>query len=220
MNDQMKLASAVLAGYLIGRTKQGKRALRLALWLGGGSGGVAGALAQQARTGLGNNAAVAPLLQQVRGPLAEAGRKALTSALEQRANALADALHQRTEALAPEADTVPDAPDSGTRSARDDDQPDDEPERSTRTGGRTGRGTRTTARSRREPASTETTSTGRDRRTAERGAPKRTGGTRGAGRSTGQRAQSGRTESSTGSRSRGGTPTGSTRRRSASSQGR
>jgi hypothetical protein len=99
MDDQIKMTSAVLAGYLLGRTKQGKRALRLALWLGGGSGGVASSLAQQARTGLEANPALGALLAQVRGPLLAAGRSALTSVVENRANSLADALQSRTASL-------------------------------------------------------------------------------------------------------------------------
>jgi hypothetical protein len=99
MEEQTKVTTAVLAGYVLGRTKQGKRALRLAMWLGGGSGGVASNLAQQAKTGLVANPALAALLTQVRGPLADAARKAVTSAVENRANSLADALQNRTASL-------------------------------------------------------------------------------------------------------------------------
>lgn len=140
MNDQAKLMSAVVAGYLLGRTKQGKRAIRLAVWLSGGKTGVATVLAQQARVNLEGNAAVAALLEQVRGPLVDAGRKALTSALEQRANALADSLHDRTEALSlPGGEAATDTVKSGAKSAKkaggkltgrsaDDDEGDDEAE--------------------------------------------------------------------------------------------
>lgn len=99
MNDQTKIATAVIAGYLLGRTKQGKRALRIALWLGGGTSGVASTLGQQGLGRLEANPALAALLTQIRGPLVDAGRKALTSALENRANSLADTLHSRTESL-------------------------------------------------------------------------------------------------------------------------
>lgn len=99
MDEQTKVTTAVLAGYVLGRTKQGKRALRVAMWLGGGSGGVASSIAQQAKTGLTANPALAALLAQVRGPLADAARKAVTSAVESRANSLADALENRTASL-------------------------------------------------------------------------------------------------------------------------
>lgn len=99
MNDQTKIATAVVAGYLLGRTKQGKRALRIALWLGGGSSGVMSTLGQQGLSRLEGNPAIGALLTQIRGPLMEAGRKALTSTLENKANSLADNLHSRTEAL-------------------------------------------------------------------------------------------------------------------------
>lgn len=122
MEEQTKVTTAVLAGYVLGRTKQGKRALRVAMWLGGGSGGVASSLAQQAKTGLTANPALAALLAQVRGPLVDAARKAVTSAVESRANSLADALENRTAALSlPGGSTVGDIIDS-------DGGTDDEPE--------------------------------------------------------------------------------------------
>lgn len=121
MNDQTKIATAVVAGYLLGRTKQGKRALRIALWLGGGTSGVASTLGQQGLSRLEANPAIGALLTQVRGPLLDAGRKALTSALENRANSLADNLHSRTEALG-----LPGAPSAGD--VIDADQDEDEEE--------------------------------------------------------------------------------------------
>jgi hypothetical protein len=114
MNDQTKLATALVGGYMLGRTKQGRRAVRLALWLGGGGWAVASTLAKRTRIGMEGNSAVTALLEQVRGPLLDAGRTALTSALEQRAGALADSLHDRTEALGlPGADRVSDVIDKG-----------------------------------------------------------------------------------------------------------
>jgi hypothetical protein len=106
VNDTVKLAAAVAAGYLLGRTKQGKRALRLALWVtGAGGGSIAVALAKQAVIKLGENETTAPLIEQIRGPLTDAARAAVISSLEGRANAFSDALHDRTltltEGLAP-----------------------------------------------------------------------------------------------------------------------
>jgi hypothetical protein len=120
MNDQTKITTAVLAGYVLGRTKQGKRALRMAMWLSGGSGGVASTLGQQGLSKLEANPAIGMLLAQIRGPLADAGRKALTSALENKVNSLADNLASRTEALG-----LPEGAGK-VRSVIDADQNDDE----------------------------------------------------------------------------------------------
>ncbi|HEX5115301.1 MAG TPA: hypothetical protein VFW65_08895 [Pseudonocardiaceae bacterium] len=221
MDDQTKVTTAVLAGYLLGRTKQGKRALRLALWLNGGGGGLASNLAQQAKTGLVANPALAALLAQLRGPLADAARKAVTSAVETRANSLADALQNRTAALSlPGGQKVGDIIDAGGNDDEEPEPDEDEapPPRQRRS--RSESASRTTRQSkadtgqqprRRTKAATEKTSrTKRDASnttTAKREPAKRTTKARQSG------SRSGTQSGSRSSGSRSGTQSGGTRRR-------
>jgi hypothetical protein len=206
MDDQTKVTTAVLAGYLLGRTKQGKRALRLALWLGGGSGGVASSLAQQAKTGLEANPALAALLAQVRGPLTDAARKAVTSAVENRANSLADALQNRTASLSlPGGSKVGDIIDANGDDDEEPEPPEDEapPPRQ--------------RRSRSEPASRKPRQPKADadqqpRRGAKATNEKTSRTTRDASKTT-KREPAKRTTKPRQSGSRGATQSGSTRRR-------
>lgn len=227
MNDQTKIATAVLAGYLLGRTKQGKRALRMALWLGGGSSGVASALGQQGLSKLEANPAIGALLTQIRGPLVDASRKALTSALENRASSLADNLQSRTEALSLPGGKVRDIVDSGDGGEGDEEEEEEAPRprqrrprsesarRSTRqadadaeekpkrpASSRTGRAKRDDAKAPAKKTASRTTS-----KTAAKGSTAKRGTARSSSGSS--------TRSSTGSssRSRGASQSGSTRRR-------
>ncbi|MGW0940671.1 histone protein, partial [Streptomyces sp. NPDC002666] len=102
MEDSKKVAlvAAVAAGYVLGRTKKGKLALGIAslvvgqqLPLNPREVAVLGARK------LAENPAVAPLIEQARGEVLDAGRAALSATANRRLEAVADALQQRTEAL-------------------------------------------------------------------------------------------------------------------------
>lgn len=97
MNDNAKIGIAIAGGYLLGRTKKGKAALSIALWVGASRLGIRPG--QLARDGLQRLAAVpqvAAIGTQLRGPVAAAGRKAALATLESRIDRVADSLHERT----------------------------------------------------------------------------------------------------------------------------
>jgi hypothetical protein len=89
-----KIGAAVLAGYLLGRTKKAKLALSLGAMLAGSrvKPGQVGKLLQDSPF-LGN------VSKEVRTELAEAGKAAATTVLSAKAESLADAIHERTEGL-------------------------------------------------------------------------------------------------------------------------
>ncbi|MGW5418808.1 ABC transporter substrate-binding protein [Streptomyces sp. NPDC003943] len=92
--NNAKIGTALIGGYVLGRTKKGKLALGLAMALAG----------SRIKPGqLGRSIATSPFLsnvnQQVRGELVTAGKSAATSVLNAKAEHLADALHRRTEGL-------------------------------------------------------------------------------------------------------------------------
>ncbi|MEU7298230.1 hypothetical protein AB0A76_34410 [Streptomyces exfoliatus] len=92
--NNAKIGTAILGGYMLGRTKKGKLAMGLAMAFAG----------SRIKPGqLGKSLAQSPLLsnvnQQVRGELTSAGKAAATTVLNAKAEHLADALHQRTASL-------------------------------------------------------------------------------------------------------------------------
>ncbi|MFL6116095.1 MAG: hypothetical protein ACJ786_32790 [Catenulispora sp.] len=99
MNDRVRIAGAVAGGYLLGRTKKGRMAIKMALWLAGSDYRPANLL----RTGVGRLAErpeLAELGSQMSGPLRSAGQQAIEAALEAQVNRLADMLEQRTKVIA------------------------------------------------------------------------------------------------------------------------
>lgn len=99
-SKKVSLAAAVAAGYILGRTKKGKLALGVASVVVG----------QQLPLNpreivtvcvrkLAESPQVAPLIEQARGEVLNAGRTALTATANRRLESLADALQQRTNAL-------------------------------------------------------------------------------------------------------------------------
>ncbi|MFH8623330.1 ABC transporter substrate-binding protein [Streptomyces vietnamensis] len=89
-----KIGTALIGGYLLGRTKKGKLALSIAMAMAG----------SRIKPGqLGKSIAHSPFLssvnQQVRGELVTAGKAAATTVLNAKAEHLADALHDRTEGM-------------------------------------------------------------------------------------------------------------------------
>ncbi|MGW2691346.1 hypothetical protein [Streptomyces sp. NPDC001296] len=89
-----KIAAAVLAGYLLGRTRKAKLALSLGAML-------AGSRVKPDQLGklLQDSPLVGNVSEQVRTELAEAGKTAATTLLTSKAESLADALHERTSGL-------------------------------------------------------------------------------------------------------------------------
>lgn len=99
-NDVAKIGAAVAGGYLLGRTKKGKAALGMALWLAGSRTGLQPrALVREGLMALARSPQTAELVSQLRGPVLEAGRRAAITTLETQARTLTGALQQRTALL-------------------------------------------------------------------------------------------------------------------------
>jgi hypothetical protein len=99
VNDRVRIAGAVAGGYLLGRTKKGRLAIKMALWLAGSDYRPANLL----RTGVGRLAErpeLAELGSQMSGPLRSAGQQAIEAALEAQVNRLANMLEQRAKVIA------------------------------------------------------------------------------------------------------------------------
>ena len=99
-STQTKLAAAVIAGYVLGRTKKGGAALALASWLSGNQAGPqAMSMARKGLTQVAQSEQAAQIMKQVRGPLMEAAQKAATQAVRSRVTAISNGLAARTQAL-------------------------------------------------------------------------------------------------------------------------
>jgi len=134
MSDNIKIGAAALGGYLAGRTKKGKAAVRLALWLTGNNVRLRDALREQGVRLLQSEEGQ-QLLQQLRGPAMEAGRSAALAVYENQVGRLADGLHKRASKVT---DSVPKGAGKVTGAAgrlvakgrnRDEDQVEDQEER-------------------------------------------------------------------------------------------
>lgn len=92
--DNAKIGTALLGGYLLGRTKKAKLAVGLGTLL-------AGSRIKPGQVGrtLQESPLVHTLTDQVRSDLKDAGKAAATSVLTAKADSLADALHERTAGL-------------------------------------------------------------------------------------------------------------------------
>jgi hypothetical protein len=102
MSDVLKIGTALAGGYLLGRTKKGKAAVGLALWLTGK--GRPRDWVRQGVMSLAQTPEFQDLLKQARGPLLESAKGVAGSTLNSRLNSLADDLHRRTSALSAESD--------------------------------------------------------------------------------------------------------------------
>ncbi|GII20525.1 hypothetical protein [Planosporangium mesophilum] len=123
MKDSVKLGAAVVGGYLLGRTKKGKAAIGLALWLSGKRMDNT----RDALMRLVTSPELAKITGQVRGPLLAAAGRAVTATIESRTNALADSLQQRTSQLLPAVGaTADDRRDERADAGLDDEGRDDE----------------------------------------------------------------------------------------------
>ncbi|MEU3708798.1 hypothetical protein [Streptomyces catenulae] len=120
---KVSLIAAVAAGYLLGRTKKGRLAIGLASLIAGRQLPVnpreaVGLVLQK----LAQDPQLAPLVEQARGEMLEAGRTALSATANRRLEAVADALEQRTNTLLepPETEDDDEAEDTA------DEEPEDE----------------------------------------------------------------------------------------------
>ena len=99
-STQTRLAAAVIAGYVLGRTKKGGAALALASWLSGNQAGPqAMSMARRGLSQVAQSEQVAQIMKQVRGPLMEAAQKAATQAVLSRVTAISEGLSARAQAL-------------------------------------------------------------------------------------------------------------------------
>ncbi|MGW0118559.1 hypothetical protein [Streptomyces sp. NPDC003327] len=94
MMNNARIGTALVGGYLLGRTKKAKLAVGLAMMLAGSR----VKPAQLARS-LANSPLLSNVNEQVRGELTNAGKAAATTVINAKAEHLADALHQRTMGL-------------------------------------------------------------------------------------------------------------------------
>lgn len=98
--SNVALVAAAAGGYLLGRTKKGKLAIAVASWALGRKYGInPTALVSQLGRSLADSPQLNQLTEQVRGELMEAGRKAVTQAVDSQFDSLADSLHSRTQTL-------------------------------------------------------------------------------------------------------------------------
>ena len=99
-STQTRLAAAVIAGYVLGRTKKGGAALALASWLSGNQTRPrAMSMARKGLTQVAQSEQVAQIMKQVRGPLMEAAQEAATQAVLSRVTAISNGLTARAQAL-------------------------------------------------------------------------------------------------------------------------
>jgi hypothetical protein len=96
MNVKLMVAGGV--GYILGRTRKGKAALKFALWAGGHDANLKDLVRGQAMRLLASEEG-RNLLAQLRGPVIESGRKAALSGYERRVGAVTRGLSQRTSEI-------------------------------------------------------------------------------------------------------------------------
>lgn len=100
MNERTKLGAAVVGGYILGRTKQGGRALRTFMWLTGSTGGPEAVnFAKSNVTKVLATEEAKAITDQVKGPLVEAVQKAAMQAVLARVTGLSQNLAERTTKL-------------------------------------------------------------------------------------------------------------------------
>lgn len=100
MNETMKLCAAIVGGYALGRTKKGKKALSLAIWWASRKYGIQPReLIARGFTQLAESEAGKQLLDQVRGPLLAAGKRAALATVEGGVGSLTKNLGDRTSNL-------------------------------------------------------------------------------------------------------------------------
>jgi hypothetical protein len=167
-----KIATAVVGGYLLGRTKKGKLALSLGMLLAGRK-----LNPQDLVKAVAGSPLVGGLSDQVRKDLMEGTRSAAGRALEARMNHFADTLHERSTAL-----------EGGDGEGRDEEEdqagPEDDDERGEE-----------------EPESAPEERPARTARKKTGGTARKTAGTARTAKKTAKTAKSAKTAKATGSRS-------------------
>ncbi|WP_035951303.1 hypothetical protein [Parafrankia sp. EUN1f] len=93
-----KYALALMGGYVLGRTKKAKAALGVGLWLSGRDYHAKDVLRDQA-VRLMHSTEGEQLINQIRGPAVDAGRRAAAGAYEAQLDRLSGALAERAERL-------------------------------------------------------------------------------------------------------------------------
>src|SRR4051812_43467565 len=96
MMTNAKIGTALVGGYVLGRTKKAKLAIGLGMFLAGKK---LPLNADALRQALWDSPVLGELNSQVREQIVDATRTAAKGALVQRASGLADTLHQRTQRL-------------------------------------------------------------------------------------------------------------------------
>ncbi|WP_406115041.1 histone protein [Streptomyces sp. NBC_01014] len=125
-STKVSLAAAVAAGYVLGRTKKGKLAIGLASLVAGQQLPLnPRELVSMGARKLAANPQVAPLIEQARGDVLDAGRTALSATANRRLEAVADALQERTNALL---EPPPDEDEDHDEEEDEDEPEDEEPE--------------------------------------------------------------------------------------------
>jgi len=127
MHDTLKIGTAALGGYVLGRTKKAKAATGLALWLTGR--GRARDIARDQALKLLQSERGQEMLLQMRGPVLAAGRQAALALVEGQAGRLTTGLQKRTDKLG--ADVVGTGTDTAKRLTsrrRRDEEPEEAPE--------------------------------------------------------------------------------------------
>jgi hypothetical protein len=97
MQESLKIGTAAVGGYLLGRTKKAKAAVGLALWLAG-KGRPKDMARDQAAKFLQSDRGQ-ELMSEFRGPMVAAGKRAALSVFEAQAGRLGDVLQKRTEGV-------------------------------------------------------------------------------------------------------------------------
>jgi hypothetical protein len=125
MHDTLKIGTAALGGYVLGRTKKAKAAIGLALWLTGR--GRPRDIARNQAIKLLQSDRGQEMLLQMRGPVLAAGRQAALALVEGQAGRLTTGLERRTEKLGTDAvRTGTDTARRLTSRRRRDQEPDEE----------------------------------------------------------------------------------------------
>jgi hypothetical protein len=98
MDDRTRIGAAVVGGYILGRTKKGRAALRLAMWLSGSDYRPI-ELARTGATQVTQSVEATKLIEQLRGPLMVAAQRAAQAAVEAQVGRLTQGIQRRTESL-------------------------------------------------------------------------------------------------------------------------
>ncbi|WP_018638003.1 hypothetical protein [Parafrankia elaeagni] len=96
--SNIKCALALMGGYVLGRTKKGKAAISLGLWVSGRNFHAKDVLRDQVVRLL-HSEEGGQLISQIRGPATEAGRRAAVAVYESQLDRLSQSLAERTERL-------------------------------------------------------------------------------------------------------------------------